>query len=196
MSRHILEEFLEAHDGVLRVSEGLQLDVSAPTIYAFARDKGLKRISKGVYADPDGWHDEMWLASVRWPRVIFSHHSALMVHDLSDREPKSLSVTVPSGYTASSLSQHGLQVFYIKPSLHDLGKTKVMTPEGHAVPSYDLERTICDMLRSRSHFDQQIVRSAIRSYMQRDDKQLGILASYAAKLGVSRMLAQYMEVLL
>ncbi|MGV9184483.1 type IV toxin-antitoxin system AbiEi family antitoxin domain-containing protein [Arcanobacterium canis] len=97
----------------------------------------------------------------------FSHHSALLTHSLTDREPGTVTVTVPSGYNATALRKASLQVFYIKPDLLELGKTKVPTPDGHLVPFYDLERTICDMLRSRSHIDTQILTAAMQSYVRR-----------------------------
>ncbi|MGQ4533360.1 type IV toxin-antitoxin system AbiEi family antitoxin domain-containing protein [Dermabacteraceae bacterium P13138] len=196
MSREALEELMQAHDGVLRVSAATRLGVSAPTVYKFTRTHGLQRVSKGIYVNPHGWHDEMWLASLRWPRAIFSHHTALLIHSLTDREPAALSITVPSGYNASTLRQSGTQVFYIKPDLLGLGKTDVSTPDGHTVPCYDLERTICDIVRSRSTIDPQIFNSALKGYVRRGDKQLGLLDSYAKELGISGVVTQHMEVLL
>lgn len=196
MTQQVLDELLQTHDGVLRVSSATELGISAPTIYAFARSRGLKKISKGIYANPDGWHDDLWLTSLRWPRAIFSHHSALMAHSLTDREPDAMTVTVPSGYNATALRKAGLQVFYIKPDLHALGKTEVTTPDGHKVACYDLERTVCDVLRSRSDFDPQIVTAAIQGYVRRSDKQLGVLATYAKRLRISGLVTQYLQVLL
>ena len=41
-------------------------------------------------------------------------------------------------------------MYYIKPKLFELGKTMLQTPAGNPVPCYDLERTICDVIRSRN----------------------------------------------
>lgn len=196
MAQDLLEKYIQANDGVLRVSAATKLGVSASTVYTFARARGLERISKGVYADPHGWHDEMWLVSLRWPRAIFSHHSALLLHSLTDREPVSMCVTVPSGYNASALRQNGLEVFSIKPDLLGTGMTTVTTPDGHAVPCYNLERTICDIVRSRSHLDPQVLTTALNSYVRRGDKQLELLDSYAKDFRMRGLVAQYLEVLL
>lgn len=71
MTQNILEDLVRTDDGVLRVSAATKLGISAPTIYAFARSRGLQKMSKGIYADANGWHDEMWLTSLRWPRAVF-----------------------------------------------------------------------------------------------------------------------------
>lgn len=196
MQEQVLEKLIETNNGILQVCEASKLGISAPTVYKFAKTHGLKRLSKGVYGDPNGWNDEMWLASIRWPRAVFSHHSALYIHALTDREPAALTVTVPSGYNASTLRASGARAFYIKPELLEMGKTVVTTPDGHNAPCYDLERTMCDIIRSRAAFDPQCFHSALQSYARRGDKQLGLLSSYADRLGVQGTVTHYLEVLL
>ena len=48
-------------------------------------------------------------------------------------------------------------MYYIKPELFDLGKTELKTPAGNLVPCYDLERTICDVIRSRNKLGIEIL---------------------------------------
>ena len=38
---------------------------------------------------------------------------------------------------------------------YEVGLSTAQTPFGHDVPVYDMERTICDVLRSRSHIEMQ-----------------------------------------
>lgn len=115
---------------------------------------------------------------------------------MTDREPSSLTVTVPSTYNASSLIKTGVRVFYIKPDFLGIGKTNLMSLEGNLVPSYDLERTICDILRSRSQIDAQVVFGALKAYVKRKDKRLDILSDYAKKFRISKLISQYLGVLL
>ena len=42
--------------------------------------------------------------------------------------------------------------------LRGLGLSEVKTPFGHTVPVYDIERTLCDILRSRSSVEIQVFR--------------------------------------
>ncbi|MBR3607820.1 MAG: abortive phage infection protein, partial [Lachnospiraceae bacterium] len=70
------------------------------------------------------------------------------------------------------------------------------TTFGNEVRCYDAERTICDLLRSRNRMDEETVISAIKNYAAYKDKDLHRLAAYAEKFRVSKILKQYMEVLL
>lgn len=86
--------------------------------------------------------------------------------------------------------------YYIKPTLHKLGEIHLKTTMGNIVRTYNPERTICDLLRSRSRIDEETVISAVRRYVGSEDKDLNLLADYASLLGVSKILKRYMEVLL
>ena len=76
------------------------------------------------------------------------------------------------------------------------GLTTAQIPFGHDVPVYDMERTICDVLRSRSHIEMQTFQDALKAYARRKDKDLRTLVRYAKLFRVEKILRQYLEVLL
>ncbi|MFU0469107.1 type IV toxin-antitoxin system AbiEi family antitoxin domain-containing protein [Gardnerella vaginalis] len=196
MLRNQLRNYIEKKQVLSIDSAVKELGISPSSVYRFIKDESLERVSKGVYVKSNLWNDEMNLLSKRTSVAVFSHESALLLHNLTDREPSSLTVTVPSTYNASSLTKTGVRVFYIKPDFLGIGKTNIMSLEGNLVPSYDLERTICDILRSRSQIDAQVVFGALKAYVKRRDKRLDILSDYAKKFRVSKLISQYLGVLL
>lgn len=196
MVKATLREYMKDRE-TLSVSEAAQeTGVSLPTVYSFLKTEGMERLSKGVYARHTAWIDEMFLLSQRSKTLIFSHESALFLHNLSDREPNDLTVTLPSNYNAGNLAKTGIRVYYVKPELIDLGRIECETPEGNRVPCYDLERTICDCVRSRRQLEEQVFLSALKSYARRSDKRLDTLARYAQNLGISGVVSRFFEVLL
>ena len=74
--------------------------------------------------------------------------------------------------------------------------TIIQTPFGHDVPVYDMERTICDVLRSRSRIEMQTLQGALKVYPRRSDKDLRTLMRYAKLFRIEKILRQYLEVLL
>ena len=126
----------------------------------------------------------------------YSLMSLHFFHDLTDREPLEYTVTVKTGYNPSKLKAEGVQVFTIKAELHGVGLTTAQTPFGHTVPVYDLERTICDLLRSRNNMEMQTFQGALKMYARRKDKDLRTLMRYAGMFRVEKILRQYLEVLL
>ena len=69
------------------------------------------------------------------------------------------------------------------------------SPHGHELRVYGLERTLCDVLRSRSRLDVQIVNDAIKGYIKKPEKNLPRLMQYAEQFGIQKIARQYVEVL-
>jgi predicted transcriptional regulator of viral defense system len=79
------------------------------------------------------------LISSNSKKIVFSHQTALYLHDLSDRTPRIFHIPVPQGYNASQIR---------KKDLHPVGLTNIETPLGNA-EVYDMERAIRDGILDR-----------------------------------------------
>ena len=191
-----LDLLFERNSGILKTAQVLENGISKSTFYAYAKQHGVKQVAHGVYVSPDAWTDAMYLLHLRCAQAVFSHESALFFHDLTDREPSPYSITVKTGYNPSSLQADGIKVYTIKKELHDMGIVSMNTPFGHPVLVYDMERTICDLIRSRSGIEVQTFQDALKQYAKRKDKDLRKLMRYAQMLHVEKLLRQYLEVLL
>lgn len=192
----LLDRLAAERGGIIKTADALLAGVSKPTFYQYVKDRSMEQVSHGVYAAPDAWTDGMYLLHTRCEQAIFSHDSALFFHDLTDREPLQHTVTVKTGYNPTRLTADGIKVYTIKAELHQLGASKMATSFGHTVPVYDMERTICDLIRSRSSIEMQTFQDAMKGYAKRKDKNLRLLMQYAAALRVETKLRQYLEVLL
>ena len=191
-----LDRLLTEHDGMLQTAQVIASGIVKPIFYEYVKEKNLQQVAHGIYVSEDTWIDAMFLLHLRCGQAVFSHESALFFHDLTDREPLEYTVTVKTGYNPSKLKAEGVQVFTIKAELHGVGLTTAQTPFGHTVPVYDLERTICDLLRSRNNMEMQTFQGALKMYARRKDKDLRTLMRYAGMFRVEKILRQYLEVLL
>ena len=61
---------------------------------------------------------------------------------------------------------------------------------------YDMERTICDIIKNRKKMDPEIFSKALKEYAKRSDKDIRKLRIYAEKLKIEDKVYQYMEILL
>lgn len=156
----------------------------------------LERISHGIYITPEVWEDKMLLHQLRKSKMVFSHETALFLNDLTDRDPVAYCVTVPTGYNTSKLNQEGLIVHTVKKELLDLGICDRQTAFGNDIKTYNMERTICDILRDRNNQDAAVVSDALKRYVRRSDKDLNKLMKYAGIMRIEKVLRNYLEVLL
>ncbi len=191
-----LDKLMADHDGIVQTSQVVAKGISKPVFYDYIKEKKLEQVAHGVYASADAWIDTLYLIHLRSKQAVFSHETALFLHDLTDREPALYSITVKTGYNPNRLKADGVQVYTVKPELHGVGCTIAQTSFGHTVPVYDMERTICDLIRSRKGIEIQTFQDAIKQYVRRKDKNLRTLMQYASLFRVEKILRQYLEVLL
>ncbi len=191
-----LQSILTQNNAMVTTAQANAIGISNERLRLLVKSGDLERVAYGVYILPDEFVDKMYAAQLRRPKIIYSHETALFLHDLTDRDPVHYTVTVPTGYNATRLREDGFAVFTIKRELHEIGVTKLPTIFGNSVATYNLERTICDCLRSRNRMDIAIVTDAIKRYARRKDKNLNTLMKMAEVFGVAKPLRSYMEVLL
>ena len=191
-----LQRLSDENNGILKASMAAEAGISRPALSSFLRRNGYERVFSGIYCAPGAWTDDLFVLQLRCPNAIFSHETALYLHGLTDREPFVPSVTVKTGYNPSHLTKDGVKVYTVKSDLHEIGKVTLNTPFGHVVPAYDMERTVCDVLRSRSSLEVQTVQDALKLYVKRNDKNLHRLTDYARRFHVEKVLTPYLEVLL
>jgi predicted transcriptional regulator of viral defense system len=191
-----LQSILSQNGGTVTTAQANHVGVSNERLRLLVKSGDLERVTFGVYISPDEFADKMFATQLRRPKIIYSHETALFLHDLTDRDPINYTVTVPTGYNATRLREDGLKVFTIKRELHEVGITRLSTMFGHEVTVYGLERTVCDCLRSRNQMDIAVVTDAIKRYARRKDKNLNTLMQMAETFNVTKPLRSYMEVLL
>lgn len=68
--------------------------------------------------------------------------------------------------------------------MYELGLTLVETSMGNKIRVYDVERSICDIIRTKNRMELEDIKYSVRKYMKSKDKDLDKLYLYAERLGV------------
>ena len=156
----------------------------------------LENVARGVYILPESWEDEFFNLQNRFKQGIYSLETALFLQDLTDRTPLRFSMTFPKGYNLTSVKKEDIHCVQNVRELYELGIIQLSTPAGNSVNCYNMEKTLCDILRPRMNVDIQVVADAYKRYMKRQDRNIPLLSEYAKKLQVENKVRSYLEVLL
>ena len=184
-----------ANDGTITASQVSDAGLNRSVLSDLVENGKLSRYSRGLYVITDVWEDELYLLQRKYGRGIFSHDTALYLHGYSDRTPLNYTMTFPKGYNTPSLKEEKLIVKRVIPENYSFGITEIRSPGGNPVRTYDLERTLCDILRGQGS-DIQIVNEAMKRYVSSGDMNIHKLMQYAEKLHVKPKIMRYLEVLL
>lgn len=179
----IVQKLIEINNGYITVKDLENFGISRNYLSIMAKKGLIERVAKGIYIDSAKIEDIYYIFSISTPKIIYSHMTALYFHNLSIKAPdSSFDITVTKKYNNSSLKKHN--VFYVDDKLYDVGITEVKTPMGNNVKAYDVERCICDIIRSKKRMDLEHVKYAVKEYLKRKDKDLIKLSKYADVFGI------------
>ncbi len=189
-------ELAQSHGGLVTTAQVVDAGIPRARITDMVKSDELARVQRGVYCLTDAWEDEFLATQLRFPKGIFSDGTALYLLGYTDRTPFNLSMTFPRSYRATKAREADIEVRTCASDVLDLGLATLKTPYGNEVKGYDLERTLCDMLRGRQDVDVQILNPAMQQYVKSNSKNIQKLLEYASALGVERKMRNYLEVLL
>lgn len=191
-----LDQIIQKQHGTVLSSDLDLYEIPRVYLQMMVAEGKLERVDRGVYVSIDAIEDEMFSMQTKYPKLVFSHETALYLHGLTDRTPFMYSASVPSGYKVVESVAERFKIFYIKKDLHELGVETVQSSHGNPVKTYNIERTICDLIRSRNRIDGQILNEALKRFVKLKSADLSILMDYARKLKIDTVLKHYLEVLL
>ena len=192
-----LRQIMEGRQGLLLTSDLAKFNIPRTYLLIMEQNGEIERVSRGVYRSVSAFiEDELFSFQSRYSSTIFSHETALYLHDLTDRAPLTYSITVPPGYHSELLNNSEHRIFYVSRDLFDLGITSMNTPHGNQVRTTDLERTICDIVRSRNQIDIQVRNAALKGYARNKDRNLDRLYRYAKRFHIQSIVREYLEILL
>ncbi|MCL2437405.1 MAG: hypothetical protein FWD00_05140 [Clostridiales bacterium] len=186
---------LNERSGYLTTREARENGIKNKTMQRMADQGLIERVAHGLYVGMDIFPDPFYVAQYRCPKGIFSNETALFLHDLSDRDPLKLMMTIPSGWNTKLLTDESILFFYNSPKKMSLGVCEIETPNGMMVKAYDAERTLCDCLKHIDRLDRDLVLTALKRYTKSRDRDNAKLLEYAAALKIRDMVYRYLEVL-
>ena len=189
----IIESIMKNNNGYITSRELDNYGIHRMYLNTMWKKGIVEKVANGIYIDSTKIEDSYYVFSLSMPNTIYSHMTALYFHGLSIKAPNDkYDITVRQSYNSEHLKNHN--VFYVSNDMYELGLTEVETPMGNTVRVYDIERCICDIIRSKNRMDSEHVKYSIREYIKSKDKDFVKLSRYAEKMGIKNEVMNYMEV--
>ena len=198
MSIHIetIQSILRDNNGYITAMQVTSAGIPRRCLSEMLLSGDIYKIGRGIYALPEVWEDEMYFLQHRYGKGIFSHGTALYLHGFTDRTPSIYTMTFPYGYNPSNAKKQGIVATVTALKLYEMGIIETASPCGNPIKVYDVERTLCDIVRGQNIHDVQLVNPAMKMYTRSKNKNLPKLLDYAKKLRVESKILGYIQILL
>ncbi len=185
-----------AKKGYVFTKEVREKNINTSYLTKLVKEKKLARVARGYYVLIDSVPDNFYIILSKCRKAVFSHATALYLHNYSERCPLIYDVTVPYGYGNCYKNSNNIDIHYRKPENINIGLVEMRSPFGLKIKVFNLERTICDIIKDKSKMDIEIFTNALKMYAESPQKDLNKLMKYAVKLNIEQKVRNYMEVLL
>jgi predicted transcriptional regulator of viral defense system len=186
---------LNDNNGIITTSWCAKEGIPRVYLSRMTQNGELNRVARGVYSSEAAPYDSFFLLQNASPVCIFSYVSALDILNETDLIPDYMEVTVYSGYNASHLPKNVI-VHYIRKELHKLGVIPMQTKHGNPVRTYNIERTVCDLISNRQKIDPELFSKTMLRYARKDSRDMHKLIRYADLMGIKQQANDIFEVLI
>ena len=195
MNTDNIKKIIEKNNGIITAKEADKYGIDSWYLTDMVRKGDLERIGRGIYFD-NGFdnYDEMYFFQLQNRVCIYSYQTALYIHGLTERLPYVNEVTVYQGYNPWRFKGM-VNVHQVKKELYKIGVVEKNTDMGNSVYVYDMERTICDIVRDRKRQDPEIFSKVWKFYIKNSLKDIWKLRDYANIFGISERVESILEVL-
>ncbi len=185
---------IKKNHGIITTKELLEESIPSVYLTRMVRKGELERVAQGIYLTKQADYDEYYIFYLRNKRVIYSFSSALYLNNLTDRIPQFLEVTVPSAYNSSHFAKNIIVHKNIK-KFYSIGSTIKVTTYGNSVACYDMERTICDLVRFRENIDVEIFSKAFQFYQKNEKRDYRKLKEYSIIFNIEKQINNILDVI-
>jgi predicted transcriptional regulator of viral defense system len=184
-----ITQIMKANNGMISTRIIEPLNISRQYLSNMVKNKEIEKISRGIYLSPKSFEDSYFSFQQKYKKAIFSHMNALYFYGMTEEFPYNYTVTVPYSYHTENVNDN-CNVFYVNEDIYEIGICEVETQYGNKVRAYDLERCICDIIRSKNRMDIEQIKKTIKEYIKSDNKDISKLTEYSEKMGISNQVME------
>ena len=190
-----IKEFVKNHNGMITAKEFKENNIGFFYINKLIDDNIIERVDNGIYNKVEDFEDNYFILQQKYSNIIFSYNIALYFLGKTEVIPNRIDITVPNGYNAHRIS-HKVVIHYVPREYLKLGAVEETTPFGNKIICYNLERTICDLVKNNnSGLETEQVNKIIRNAFLGKQINLNLLMDYATKLKCDKKIKNMTEVL-
>lgn len=173
-------------------------DIDEEGRYYFVRkamDAGdVIRLKNGVYATREGLANTMVDVECIVPGGVLCLYSAWEHYGLTTQLPGSIYVAVEKHRKVVVPEFPPITLCYWEQKYYEMGIVEAEIA-GIKLHIYDMERSVCDVVRFRNKVGLDVMTEVLRTYLRRKDRNISRLTEYAKNMRIGARMTQYLNVM-
>ena len=190
-----IQEIFDRNKGVVSTKTLLAHGINHYQINHLIENGWVVKLKHGIYKwqseEINEWEDVKNLV----PHGVVCLYTAALHYELTTFVPSAYHVAIPKKAKVVLPDYPPIQLYYWDTTSFDLGICPVMIQET-SVSMYDMEKTVCDIVRLRNKIGMDTTKEVVKNYLNRSDRNVAKLNEYAQKLNISTVLSNFLNILL
>ena len=191
-------DFVNKKNNLITTKEFKEAQIGFYYINKLIEENYISRIGKGMYNKNDSFEDVYFIIQKRYKNAIFSYNTALFFLNKTEVTPNIIDITIPNDYNISSIDKKRIRVHYTSRKNIEIGMINIKSPFGNNVKAYNLERTICDIVKNekKNGLDIEQRNKVIRKAFSDNKIDGTTIIQYAKKLKCEKKIKSILEVMI
>lgn len=185
---------MKKNNGIITSKQLENMKISRVYLSEMVKEGIIDRIERGIYVTKDYKYDEYYIFQLKYPKTVFSNNTALYFYEMTERTPIKLDVTITREYNPHRFKDT-VNIYKVTKNIFELGIVEKQSPQGMKVRIYNLERTVCDIIKNNS-LDIETRNKAIKNCIKNKDFNANKMFEYAKKMKIYDKVKNYMEAII
>ena len=188
-------EIFSRHNGILRASQANKLGLHGMVLTRMVDEGLLVKEGRGIYrlADlPPLSNPDFVRVSLSIPTSVICLISALNFHNLTTQIPYKVYIALPRSAKKPQIDYPPLDIIWPKEEIY-LAGIEEHRMDGVPVKVYSKEKTIADCFRYNKKVGLSVAIEALKDYLGEQNKDLGMLFTYARIDHVEEIITPYVK---
>ncbi len=194
MKNEILKIF-EKYDGVVPTGTLLDNGINHYQINRLLKENLISKLKHGVYKwkndDENEWEDLTNLV----PYGVLCTLTAALHYELTTFVSSDYHIAIPKKAKIVLPNYPPIKLYYWDTVAFNLGIIETVVQQT-TIKMYDIEKTVCDIIRFRNKIGMDIAKEVLKNYLKRPNRNIAKLNEYAKKLNISTVLNNFLTILL
>jgi len=191
-----IQQFFEANQGILSIRQLQSVGINYYCLNQFIAAQKIERLKPGLYRWTNYIGDDLEEALKLIPSGIACLFTAAAYYELTTFVSSQYHVAISKKRKIRLPVYPPIKLYYWSGSQLSYGEKLIKNKDGLPIRIYDKEKTVCDFQKFRNKVGMDLSKEVLKNYLNRKDRNISKLMSYAKALNISSVLQKYLEILL
>ena len=195
-AENLILKKIQINKGYITSKELSKMNINRFYISKLEKEGKLEKIKRGLYRDTNKIvENEIFELNKILPLGVLCLESAAEYYGLTMVIPNKYKLAIKRNTRITLPEYPPIKIYYYSEKNYKLGIAEI-EKEGKILKIYDIEKTVCDIVKYRNKIGLDIYKEVLKNYLARPERNISKLIKYSKITKTYKVLNQALELIL